>query len=338
MSPSFHPRLTNGCFGDPGVFVPFAFEKRAVLFDLGDLSSLSSRDILKITHVFVSHTHMDHFIGFDTLLRLFLGRDKCLHIFGPAGFLSHIEGKLAGYTWNLVENYQNRFEIRATEVHTEHLLTQTYRCRDRFAPETPPCEFAHTRTLLQEPALSIQTEILDHQIPCLGFRLEERFHVNIIKTAVEMLGLSVGPWLNRFKSALYQRQPEDSVIAIGDEYGANGRRFLLKELASRIARITPGQTIAYVSDAAFTKENTEKIISLARSADYFFIEAAFAEADSRIARRKYHLTASQAGRLAGQAGARDFTLFHFSPRYLDCEDQMRREAEIAYRQACGNTK
>ncbi|MBW2643668.1 MAG: MBL fold metallo-hydrolase, partial [Deltaproteobacteria bacterium] len=97
MRPSFLPRLVNGPFDDPGLFIPFLLEKRAIIFDLGDIYSLSSRDILKISHVFISHTHMDHFLGFDRLLRLFLGREKHLYMYGPEGFLKNVEGKLAGY-------------------------------------------------------------------------------------------------------------------------------------------------------------------------------------------------------------------------------------------------
>ena len=124
MRPSFHPRLINGPFDDPGLFVPFLFEKRALLFDLGDIHTLPARDILKITHVFVSHTHMDHFAGFDRLLRLFLGREKNLHLYGPRGFLRNIEGKLAGYTWNLVDQYSAPFSLHATEIHKDIVLTR----------------------------------------------------------------------------------------------------------------------------------------------------------------------------------------------------------------------
>jgi len=48
MRPSFYLRMVNGPFDDPGLFVPFLFEKRAIIFDLGDIYSLSARDVLKM--------------------------------------------------------------------------------------------------------------------------------------------------------------------------------------------------------------------------------------------------------------------------------------------------
>ena len=75
--------LINGRTGDPALYIETLFEQRAILFDLGDITSLSPRKIRRLEHVFVSHAHIDHFFGFDRLLRVLVGRDKRIHLYGP---------------------------------------------------------------------------------------------------------------------------------------------------------------------------------------------------------------------------------------------------------------
>lgn len=98
MSSRFHPVLVNEPFSDPGLYVELMFEKRAILFDLGDLGALSPRKLLRVSDVFVSHMHMDHFCGFERLLRVVLGRKSALRLYGPPGFVEAAGHKLAAYT------------------------------------------------------------------------------------------------------------------------------------------------------------------------------------------------------------------------------------------------
>ncbi|MCP4108087.1 MAG: ribonuclease Z [Desulfobacteraceae bacterium] len=328
MRPSFHPRTVNGPFDDSGVFISFLFEKRAVIFDLGDIYSLSARDILKISHVFVTHTHMDHFAGFDRLLRLLLGRDKNLYLYGPKGFFKNVEGKLAGYSWNLVEHYTNHFALHVTEVHQDYLLTNQYQCNKGFISSREPVKKPFDGVLFREPALSFSAVLLDHKIPCLGFSMKEQFHVNIIKQNVLDLGFEIGPWLKEFKQALFNRQAPDSEFVVKSEKG--NTKFTLGDLADRIAIITPGQKITYITDIVYSDSNAAKAVELAKDSDHLFIEAAFLEKDRDTAQHKYHLTAWQAGTIAARAGVKQFTVFHFSPRYTGMEHLLRDEATEAY--------
>jgi len=333
MRPSFHPRLINNPLLDPGLFIPFLFEKRALMFDLGELTALSSKDLLKLTHVFVSHTHMDHFIGFDSLLRIFLGRGKDLHLFGPPYFFKRVEGKLAGYTWNLVDEYPDDFGLKVTEVHPDQSITREYSCQKQFKSLAADKIVPFNGVLVQEPAFYVEAMLLDHRVPCLAFSLVENYYVHIIKEGLRELGLDVGPWLNRFKRAIYEKRPlRGEFIVTWEDQGRpfRDKRFILGELVDKIAQIAPGQKITYVTDVLGSLDNKKKVIQLAQEADHLFIEAAFLDRDKEIAEKKFHLTAKEAGELAREAAVKQLTLFHYSPRYTHMVEEIQKEAMAAF--------
>lgn len=330
MPSRFRPRLVNGPFGDPGLFIPLQFDRRALIFDLGDLGPLSARDLLKISHAFVTHTHMDHFVGFDPLLRCLLGREKDVALFGPAGFLRNVEGKLAAYTWDLVDRQSCPLRLHVTEVRPEALLRRCFVCAEGFAAQGDPLPLPFAGTLLAEPAFRVDAAVLAHSTDCLGLAITERFHVNILTPGLAALGLAPGPWLNRFKTAIFEGRDPDSDFEVGPAGGPGGRVLRLGELARTIARITPGRKIAYITDVGDTPANREAIARLAADADLLFIEAAFLDADRDRAAARRHLTARQAGEIAALAGARRYTLFHHSPRYEGREAELEAEAAAAF--------
>jgi ribonuclease Z len=328
MTPQFHPVLVNGPFDDPVLYVDFLYECRALLFDLGDIRALPPRKILRLSHIFVSHTHIDHFIGFDHLLRLCLGREKKIHLFGPPGFTDRVEHRLASYIWNLVESYPTDFTIVASELHPDGgCITAEFHCLRGFVRENERTEQLYGGILLEEETFRIRTAFLDHKTVCLAFTLEEKIHVNIMKNRLLELGLPTGPWLAELKRAILRGDADDTRFRAW-WHGAGGvveRYFVLGELKTMILQTVPGQKIAYVTDTSCTPANTAKIVDLARSADYLFIEAAFLDADRELAGERHHLTALQAGLLARQAEVATAIPFHFSPRYQGMEDQLREE-------------
>jgi ribonuclease Z len=215
MKPIFHPYLVNKAHGDPVLYIDFLFDRRAILFDLGDISAVSPKKLLRITDIFISHTHMDHFFGFDHLLRILLGRDKHIRIFGPPGILDNVSGKLHGYTWNLVENYENNLIFEVTEVHGEYLLKNTFSCKEGFRPLSPyPEKVPAEECLLDTLTFQVKSVCLDHFTPCLAFCLQEKSHLNVNKVKLQEMGFPVGPWLKQLKDAIRAEKPDDTLLTI----------------------------------------------------------------------------------------------------------------------------
>ena len=320
MRPIIAAELVNGVFGDPALYLDFRFERRALLLDLGDIAALPPKKILRLSHVFVSHAHMDHFAGFDRLVRVSLGRGSELRLYGPPGFIDRVEHKLAAYTWNLVERYPGDFTLLVHEVAPDwSVRAARFRSRRSFAREALPGEGSPDGVLLEEDQFRLRTAFLDHGIACLGFAFEEKAHVNVWRDRLAEMGLPVGPWLNDLKRAVAEGLPDHTPL--------RGRA--LGELKARALQIVPGQKLAYVTDLVYSAQNEARIARLAADADLLFIESVFLSSEAQHAARKLHLTAEQAGRIARAARAKAVIPFHFSPRYLGRETELRAELERA---------
>ena len=326
MKPTFQMQLVNGPWGDPALYVRIRWARRALLFDLGSITPLPFGDLLRVGEVFVSHTHLDHFVGFDHLLRTVLGRDRLLSVFGPPGIIGNVEGKLQGYTWNLVQGYPLSLEV--FEVDLDAIRGARFACAEAFRRhDLAPRAF--TGELWGEPGFRVRAAHLDHQIPCLAFAVEEPFHININKERLAELHLPVGPWLSELKAQIRGGVADETRIAV-QWPGGRGETFALGELKTALVDITPGQKLAYVTDAIYSPGNVERIVALAKAADVLYCEAAYLERDEPLAAERCHLTARQAGLIAREAGVRRLTLFHFSPRYQGETEAFYREAREAF--------
>lgn len=331
MRPLLHPKLVNGRSGDPALYIETLFEKRAILFDLGDITPLPPRKIHRLEHVLVSHAHIDHFVGFERLLRLLVGRDKRLSLYGPAGLIDHVGHKLQGYRWNLADRYACDLVFTVTEI-DEGLATRTarFRLKTAFAAEPLGEGRLADAVVHDEPTFRVTTAVLDHGMPCLGFALEESAHVNVWKNRLAERELPIGSWLRDLKRAVVEGQPDDCPIRIAAGPRAQESREVPLGMLRDLVTITPGQKIAYVTDVADTERNRAAIVALARGADVLFIETAFARADAALARERMHLTTAAAGEIGRAAGVQRVEPFHFSARYAGEEERLQQEVMAAF--------
>ena len=306
MPSLFQHKLLNGAYGDPVVYLNLFSKSFSYLIDLGDISILNNKEILKIKRVFVSHPHMDHFFGFDKLLRIFLGKDKKIEIYGPPPIIRCVEGKLKGYVWNLVNNYKNNFTITVNEIYPRKILKAEFRCKEKFKKHIIGKENISEKTIYSCEDHFVKCEILQHRIPSICYIFEEKFKINILKNKLNEYGFEVGPWLRELKNYIYENQLEKVIIY-------NNKNFKVKDLAERITKITPGIKIAYITDLVFSKENINKIKKLTDEVSILYIESTFLNKDSHRARERYHLTARQAGYIAKILNAKKVYPMHISP-------------------------
>jgi ribonuclease Z len=225
MRPLLHPTLVNGRSGDPALYIETLFEKRAILFDLGDIAALSPRKVQRLDRVFVSHAHIDHFFGFDRLLRLLVGREKQVALYGPSGFIDHVHHKLQAYLWNLADRYLSDLVFVVTEIASpfEGRIAQ-FRLRNAFAAESIGTGLIVDNVICTQPTFRVSAAILEHRTPCLGFAIEEVAHVNVWKSQLADLGLPVGPWLRELKQAVMEGRPADHPVWVPAGHGSSATR------------------------------------------------------------------------------------------------------------------
>lgn len=297
-----------------------------MLLDMGDLRHVANRKLLRVERAVVTHTHMDHFIGFDHLLRLMLGRDKTLVVTGPEGFLDRVTAKISAYTWNLIEGYPVR--LVAEEISDGTLRSAAFTGAGGMGPEPLPERPFHG-VVHAERLYSMHAAVLDHGIPVLGAALHETEHISVNKDRLERIGLVPGPWLRELKHAVRRCEDDDRPIR-ADTPDGSGRAYRRRDLADEIILRSPGQRLAYVTDIRHTAENVDRVSALARGADLLVCEAAFLHEDVDLARERSHLTARQAGEIARAAGVQRLAPFHLSPRYQGREREFLDEAADAF--------
>ena len=328
----FEPQLTNPAFGDPGLYVDFRDERRAMLFDVGDIDALPPRKLMRLSHVFVTHAHMDHFAGLDRLLAVILGRKPHLTLVGGPDFVAHVEHKLRAYAWNVVHRY-DELVLDVHEIGVDGRgESARFSSRTSFVRQSTTSFALAGDIVHDEAAFRVRARFVDHDIPCLAYAIEEKAHVNVAKDRLEALGVATGAWLRELKHAVLSGAPDEAPVALAwrDREGDHATTRSVGELRHLILDVADGQKIGYATDLRYTEANARTLSELFAGADVLFIECVFLDEDAEHGARKNHLTAGQAGEIARRAGARSVRPFHFSPRYEGREAELVAQLEAAW--------
>lgn len=258
---------------------------------------------------------MDHFAGFDHLLRVCLGRSAGLKVYGPAAFIGQMEHKLAAYTWDLADRYPTDLVIIAHELHPDGCLQRArFRSRRRFEREALPALPGAGGVLLTDPLFRVRTVALEHHgLASLAFAFEESQHINVWKSRLEALRLPTGPWLTELKTAVRAGAPDDTLIRVHwrTREGGHDEEIALGRLKAEVLQMLPGQRVCYVTDVADNPGNRARLAAFLRDADLLFIEAVFLDQDREQAHARAHLTARAPG---GGEGPRAVSFLDTLPR------------------------
>jgi ribonuclease Z len=222
----------------------------------------------KIDYIFISHLHGDHYFGLIGLLSSMHlnGRIKPLYIYGPKAIKEILELQFKHSDTNLKYELVY-FDINATQ----------------------------SEVIFENNDVSVETIILNHRIPCTGFKFTEKKRLRkllVEKLEKDNIALDLYPLLKR---------GVDLTLPSGE---------VIKNIDYTTDSATP-KSYAYCSDTLYDESYFPSI----KNCDTLYHEATFLHEMIERAKETHHTTALQAAEVAKIVGAKKLLIGHFSSRY-----------------------
>ena len=317
------PTFFAGLLDDPLLWVHIRPLGRSLLFDCGQMTHLAKRVMKAIDAVFISHAHMDHFMGIATLVRHVHASPHPIQIFGPPGIAAKMAGILAGFDWNLTEPYWCTFLVH--EIHPHRRVTFRIPGSEGF-PVIPQGEEPRSgRVIYTNPFLSVEAELADHKLPVLLFRVTEHPDFTVDEARLAAAGLATGGWLQELKRRFCRKELNVGPLRALSLDGKTVEIADADRLYNAIHREKPPASIGYLTDIGFSRENLELAVDMLRGVTLLVCECSFLACEEEKARNSWHLCTSDLNRLAAEIRPACLLPMHLSKSNQGRSEQLFRE-------------
>jgi ribonuclease Z len=307
------PTFFAGLFDDPLLLVRVRPSGRALLFDCGKMHHLAKRVYTSIDAIFISHAHMDHFMGMDSVIRHSHASPRTIDIFGPPGLSGRMTHKFGSYDWNLADTFWGNF--RVGEVSKTGIASTLYCGPEGFAAR-PDGE--RTGEIYGNRYLSVKGVLCEHRIDVLSFRVDEGASFVVDDVRMAEAGVIKGEWLKTMEKLFRAGTLEGSPIAYPGRIGnqiEERREPDAGALYQRISKFEEPASIGYVTDIGFSPENLEKLAGLVDHVTLLVCECAFLAVDEKKARLSRHLCTSDLNIILDRLRPRYVLPMHLSKTY-----------------------
>jgi ribonuclease Z len=323
-------RLVNGSAGDPVLFIDYPGKDDAFLFDAGEIDRLDKQRLADLQAVFITHHHIDHFVGFDRIIRANLDRDKTLHVFGPEGTIPKVHDRIKSYEFQY-------FPFQKIVLQVEELLPGKRRSAllecSRHFPTPEIVESAWRGPVIYEnDDLWVEAAPTDHTVPGLAYALVERVGHHPDPAKLQSGRLRVGPWVGQALALLRAGAKADTVLEI------DGGKFLLGALGEQYFTTSRGSRVAYVTDTFWSEKVQPGLLKLANRAYRLYCDSYYAHAQLNRAETYRHMTARNAAEFARLAKVEQLILMHFAPRYAGRYEALVEEAQAIFPRASADLR
>lgn len=300
----FHAEIKSGYGEDICILVRPENYAHYLMFDCGEASGLTVKEVQKTRAVFISHTHIDHFANFDSLIRHQVGCMERIVVCGPVGLAAQVQARLRSYTWNLVKADAIEYEVR--ELHADGRISCHLLCPPAWEMQTLPDREASN--LWSDAGMQVQAVILDHKTDVLAYQLIREGQWQMDVTASPY---APGAWIRELKAA---READDveRMLQIGAEQMPAGQLFHLLSLTGQ-------ETLGIIMDHAASPENHALIREHFRDFFKVFIECFYKSDEREKAEKNAHSYTRMSAQVMRETGVREAVPVHFSRMYTEDE-------------------